>query len=158
MHVRRLMKCDIIKIRILRNLSFKELLMSQMQVLTLIVISALSISVTAMQRQSTLAGERAISINVQLLEAARDGDHLYVETLLMHSKIKINTTNAIGHTPLILAAMNGHTEVVQALLKAKADVNIGYTVRNANALGWAKARGHSTIVELLRNAGSKEPK
>lgn len=64
------------------------------------------------------------------------------------------TTNEHGQTPLIVAAQNGHFDIVRLLLTAS-DMDID--LKNANhgytALDWAAANGYGTIVELLLGTG-----
>ena len=75
-----------------------------------------------------------------LLEAAKDGDTKAVEELLTSAAgADVNATDKDGYTPLHWAALRGHTEIVQALLEAGADVN------------------NSDTSELLRAAGAKNP-
>ena len=67
---------------------------------------------------------------------------------------------ALGHlTPLHTAAQNGSLEVVEALVRAGADVN-AKDVRNANALVFAVATDHANpkVVQLLLAKGAaREP-
>ena len=53
------------------------------------------------------------------------------------------------------AARGGHTEVVQILLRAGADVK-GRDKNRRTALMWAAEYGHTEIVEMLKKAGAKE--
>jgi ankyrin repeat protein len=55
----------------------------------------------------------------------------------------------------MMAAREGHAEVVKVLLEAKANPN-GKTDTGRTALQWATAAGNSEIVELLKRAGAKE--
>jgi ankyrin repeat protein len=47
-----------------------------------------------------------------------------------------------------------HTAVVEALVKAGADVNLPDR-RGTTALGHARARGYSQIARILENAGAR---
>lgn len=58
-----------------------------------------------------------------------------------------------GQTALILAARNGHLEVVEALLKAGADPDHA-TADGRTALIMAAEGGHATVVESLLRAGA----
>jgi ankyrin repeat protein len=59
-----------------------------------------------------------------------------------------------GATPAIVAAFEGHEEVVKMLLEAGADVNAKDTEGNT-ALSLATARGHQEVVKLLKSKGAK---
>jgi uncharacterized protein len=54
-----------------------------------------------------------------------------------------------GHTPLLVAARDGHTEIVRELLAAGADVNAVEPVFGAVALHKAVANGHAQITAFL---------
>ena len=60
----------------------------------------------------------------QLMIAAENGDLNRVREQL-EKGVDVNARSQSGHTALILAAAAGHLAVVQALLNAKADPNIG---------------------------------
>lgn len=58
-------------------------------------------------------------------------------------------------TALQLACEAGHEPIVNALLKAKANVNAGAEIpRTVTALQWASRRGYATIVRRLLHAGA----
>jgi ankyrin repeat protein len=60
----------------------------------------------------------------------------------------------LGSTPLHFAAHRGLTEVVAALLNARADVHALEGVSQTTALHWAAEGGHLGIVELLLARGA----
>jgi ankyrin repeat protein len=69
----------------------------------------------------------------------------------------VNAASEHGRTPLMEAARRGDKEIVQLLLKAKADVhrrspNDG----DATALTFAEREGNGAIAELLRQAGAND--
>uniref|UniRef100_A0A1X7SUF8 Uncharacterized protein n=1 Tax=Amphimedon queenslandica TaxID=400682 RepID=A0A1X7SUF8_AMPQE len=54
-----------------------------------------------------------------------------------------------GYTPLILAARNGHTQLVTMLLENGRDMTASTNV-NMSALDWAEQEGHSDTATILR--------
>jgi len=60
----------------------------------------------------------------------------------------VNTRNKNGHTDLMVAAFDGHKDIVEVLINAGADVNAKYN-DNLTALMIAEIRGHAEIVEML---------
>lgn len=60
----------------------------------------------------------------QLLDASRNGDTEQVKTLLK-AGTDPNTTNGSDWTPLMLAGMNGYTEITTLLLEYNANPNLG---------------------------------
>ncbi|KAK8062860.1 ankyrin repeat-containing domain protein [Apiospora hydei] len=71
-----------------------------------------------------------------------------------HTSI-VNRTDRFGRTPLWFAAANGHLDIVQALLRKGAKVDVrdqhGFT-----ALSWATQHGYSDIVALLLENGAQQ--
>ncbi len=55
-----------------------------------------------------------------------------------------------GATPLFQASQNGHTEVVQVLVKAGADLNQSF--KGATPLFQASQNGHAKVVQVLVHA------
>lgn len=95
-----------------------------------------------------------ISLNDELIDAARDGDCNRVESLLK-AGADANAKSEYGWTTLMEAAESGHVEVAELLLKHGADVN----AKNENhygwtALKWAAGNGHTKVVEVLLKHGA----
>ena len=67
---------------------------------------------------------------------------------LIGEGVDVNVTDAMGKSALLLAAGNGHVEVVRALLDAGANPNLAYT-SGATALHWAALNGHAEVVAML---------
>jgi ankyrin repeat protein len=87
---------------------------------------------------------------------AKRGDLAAVKWLLEHGA---NPNALWAHwdaevTPLHLAILGGHAEVVRALLRAGADPAIRDSKHDGDALGWAEHFGRPKIVEMMK-AGSK---
>lgn len=71
---------------------------------------------------------------------------------LKNSGIDVNFTNKDGETLLYLAAQNGHTDAVNALLENGADVNKGENNNGWKPLHSAAHNGHTEVVKtLLKN-------
>ena len=60
----------------------------------------------------------------------------------------------IGHTALMLAASNGHDDIVDLLIKAGADTTLRGFDSKRTALQWAIAGNHAKCVALLEAAMS----
>ena len=69
-------------------------------------------------------------VDDRLHRAARDGDLLAIDALLQEG-LNINSVDHIGHTPLHLAVAAGHTQVIEHLVNAGADIN-----GQASGEGW----------------------
>ncbi|PNH02397.1 Protein phosphatase 1 regulatory subunit 27, partial [Tetrabaena socialis] len=98
-------------------------------------------------RPARTADERA------LLDAVAEGRLRKVERLLSNPAANPNVQGPEGSTSLHCASQKGHTEAVEALLRAGADVaakdDIGWT-----ALHWASQEGHTETSEVLLQAGA----
>lgn len=66
-----------------------------------------------------------------------------------------NTADKKGSTALMLAAIFGHTPVVQALLDAGSSLNVADRFAGRTALMYAAERGHAAIVKTLVSAGAE---
>jgi len=60
------------------------------------------------------------------------------------------------NTALIIASIYGHKDIVEMLLKAKADPNARYDDGGNTALKLANQKGYTEIADILKNAGAKE--
>jgi ankyrin repeat protein len=90
-----------------------------------------------------------------LVDAINRGDVDDVKKLLAKGAPVNEKDEHLGRTPLIMASMTGHTEIVKMLLERGADPN-GTDMEGWTAIRYAHAYGHDEIVELLRNAGARE--
>ena len=91
-----------------------------------------------------------------LHEAAKRGDAEIVRTLLDQGA-PVNRKDFEGNTPLLVAAASDawNGEVVRALLAKGADVKVN-GAGGRTALGWAKTKGETEIVKILKAAGAAE--
>lgn len=68
-----------------------------------------------------------------------------VEVLVNWPKTDVNTLNSKGESPLMLAALKGHKDIAEQLIKKGADVNkTGWT-----PLHYAASSGQTAIISLL---------
>ncbi|MBN3306983.1 ANS1A protein, partial [Amia calva] len=104
----------------------------------------------------------------ELLEAARTGNLAAVEKLLSGKRQvfvlcsiwrgpNVNCVDSTGYTPLHHAALNGHSEVVEALLRNEALTNIADN-KGCYPLHLAAWKGDQRIVRLLIHQGPSHPK
>jgi len=73
---------------------------------------------------------------------------------LLERGADVNRKTNFGRTPLMVAAYHGHESTVRLLLSRGADVNA--TDDGDTALMFAKDKGRSEIVALLRQAGAMD--
>jgi ankyrin repeat protein len=89
-----------------------------------------------------------------LLIAAEQGDLPTLTKLIGDKGVTIDVKDACFWTPLMKAALNGHTEAAERLILAGADVNQadkgGYT-----SLMLAASNNHVDVIDLLINAGAE---
>jgi len=93
-----------------------------------------------------------------LIAAAHRGNVEIVRTLIA-ANAPLNHVNSLGWTALLEAVVLGnggtsHTAVVEALVKAGADVNLPDR-HGTTALGHARTRGFSQMARILENAGAR---
>ena len=90
-----------------------------------------------------------------LMNAVLRGDSREVKTLLAKRAFVNAKDEYSGRTPLIMATVNGHIEIVRTLLDRGADVSVkdadGWT-----AVMFAQEYRHAEIEKLLREAGAEE--
>ncbi|MGE0034311.1 MAG: ankyrin repeat domain-containing protein [Xanthobacteraceae bacterium] len=92
-----------------------------------------------------------------LIAAAHLG-HVEAVRMLIAAKAPLNHVNSLGWTALLEAIVLGnggadHTETVEALVQAGADVNLADR-DGTTALGHARTRGYSQIARILERAGA----
>src|SRR5215470_3739737 len=91
-----------------------------------------------------------------LLAAARTGDLASVKALC-EKGAAIETKTPYGQTPLYLAAMNGHDEVVRFLIEKGANTDVKDSFYNASILGFTLERKHFVVSKMLiANGGNPD--
>jgi uncharacterized protein len=87
-----------------------------------------------------------------VFDTARRGSVDEMKTLEAKNKDTINTKNAMGFTPLILACYRGNTAVAEYL--APRVNNINYNSSNGTALASAAVKGDTHLCEVLLKNGA----
>ena len=90
-----------------------------------------------------------MSSSFSLTNAVAAGDESTVSALLAYGADVNETTNG-GQTPLILAIIFGHTNLVRILMKAGADPQLRDNL-GLNAIEWAQRRGLNEAHAILTN-------
>ena len=91
--------------------------------------------------------------NKSLLEAAKRGDEVTVQKLLLEKGADAETEDGVGRRPLSWAAWNGHEAVVNLLLEKGARANTR-DILFWTPLSLAAANGHKAVVKLLLEKGA----
>lgn len=87
------------------------------------------------------------SLNIQIIEAAREGNLPRVQDLLSRNA-NIEAKDAAGDTPLNEAARKGHYDIVVYLLSQGAQLE-SLNHDNKTALIWARENNYDSIVKYL---------
>ena len=80
-------------------------------------------------------------------QAAVTGDRRGV-ALFLEARVNTEISNERGWTPMMLAAFNGHDEVIRVLIKHQANVHAG-DLNGNTALHWAADAGQMSSAKLL---------
>nr|WP_320157080.1 MULTISPECIES: ankyrin repeat domain-containing protein [unclassified Wolbachia] len=94
---------------------------------------------------------RSLLKNAALLEAAKNGDIAEVRHLIT-MEASVNTQDKDGSTPLHLAAANGHTKIVSALIKEEGINVYAKDNKNNTPLNLASQNDHNEVVKVLEQA------
>ena len=95
------------------------------------------------------------ALHAVLLSKMNEESKLSITQTLTSRNINVNTQNANGITPLVVASIKGHTEVILLLL-SDADPNITDN-KGTTALMYACANGHYEVAALLLMAYNADP-
>lgn len=93
-----------------------------------------------------------MSSSIPLTQAVTSGDEGAVTTLLAGGA-DVNETTSGGQTPLILAVIFGHTNLVRLLVNVGADPRVRDNL-GLDAIEWAKRRGLTEAVSILTNSST----
>lgn len=95
----------------------------------------------------------ATAISGEIHQAVESGDLAALKAILAQTPGEVNTKDATNNSPLHLASVEGHKEVVEILIAHGADVNIGDN-ENSPPIVNAALRNHIEIVRLLLDNGA----
>ncbi|MBZ5594897.1 MAG: ankyrin repeat domain-containing protein [Acidobacteriia bacterium] len=98
----------------------------------------------------------AADVNDDLLNAARKGDLAAVKALC-EKGAAIEAKTQYGQTPLYLASMNGHDDVVRFLLDKGAVTDVKDTFYKASILDFVVQRKHYEVAKMLIAKGTGSP-
>ena len=91
--------------------------------------------------------------DISIHQAVFDGNIEAIKQAIADG-VDVNSKGIGGFTPLLIAAMEGHNEVVELLISKGADVDARQYGYGLSPLRFAAARGYKEIVELLISKGA----
>mmetsp|Transcript_1515 Transcript_1515/g.4289 ORF Transcript_1515/g.4289 Transcript_1515/m.4289 type:complete len:247 (+) Transcript_1515:120-860(+) len=106
-----------------------------------------------LQRQAAAKAELSATLMKALQDSLRTGNDANILKLLEDDNVDVDSRDAEGLTPLIMAARDNRASTVKMLIAHKADVNIK-TRLGATAIIGAATHGHTSIVKLLLAANA----
>ncbi|KAL7683406.1 putative ankyrin repeat-containing domain-containing protein [Plasmopara halstedii] len=86
---------------------------------------------------------------INFYECAAEGDLECLEEIIESGHVNVNDVDVDGFTALMVAAAEGHRDVVHALLRRGADVNIRTHELRSTALHFAAKNGDAEIIAAL---------
>ncbi|CAH0489204.1 unnamed protein product [Peronospora farinosa] len=117
------------------------------------VISTDDSEITTAEFSIDLTDSQTWAIN--FYECAAEGDLECLEEILDSGLVSVNDVDVDGFTALMVAAAEGHRNVVHALLRRGADVNIRTYELHSTALHFAAKNGDPEIVNALCECDTK---
>jgi len=115
-----------------------------------IALAACLFSVPAHAMKKAGAPKAAVS-KIAIIEAAENGDLKKLKKLISKNPSCVNKIDGNGWTALICAADRGHLDCLQALIAAKAQIDVGNN-EGATPLIFAAQNGHLDCVKALITA------
>jgi ankyrin repeat protein len=112
------------------------------------LIGALLAAVVAGPGSGAASAQETPTAKLRVLSESLEAADIAEIRALIKAGADVNVKNKYGVSPLMIAAANGHTEIVTALLEANADVNAAHT-DGSTPLWVAAANGHTEIVTAL---------
>ncbi|XP_041712219.1 ankyrin repeat and SAM domain-containing protein 1A isoform X5 [Coregonus clupeaformis] len=109
------------------------------------------------KRQSTGSGSGSSGTGGSSNSSGHNASHPLSSLLSIWRGPNVNCVDSTGYTPLHHAALNGHSEIVEALLRNEALTNIADN-KGCYPLHLAAWKGDQQIVRLLIHQGPSHPK
>ena len=95
-----------------------------------------------------------VTDDLNIHAASQSGDVARVEDILAAGEADVDEVDQEGATPLMMAAIGGHLEVVNLLLRLGADVNLQDKVNGWTAVMQATFYAHKPVISALLAAGA----
>lgn len=95
--------------------------------------------------------DEVVQFGNRMFDLARDGDELLLGYI--DQGVNADLMNSLGDTLLMVAASNGHADLVEGLVDRDADVN-ALNDREQAPVSAAVFRGYDEIIEMLIEAGA----
>ena len=89
----------------------------------------------------------------RLMQASINGETSKVKEILEYN-VKVDVRDSMGATPLMMAALQNHYDIVKLLLNKGANPNIATNKDGWTALIWAGRNRHYQIMKLLIERGA----
>jgi hypothetical protein len=121
---------------------------------TLLSAASVALALVALAGPPLAVGGALQADGGEALRAAASSGDVGAVGELLAQRVDVDDANEYGATALILAALNGHAEVVRALLDAGADPDLADAFYGRSPLEWATLAGSDEVVSMLFVAGS----